>query len=117
MKGSEVMELENIRLRKLRKENKITQKQLARYLEIDQSMITKLENETRNLNVTLIEKICNLFGCSKIYLMGEDDAYIPLDFAFQSNSIETDDLESIAAMNKIIMNIRFMNEKLKDKKS
>lgn len=46
----------NIRLKQLRKESKITQEQLANYLDVDQTMITKLENGTRNLNVTLIEK-------------------------------------------------------------
>ena len=111
------MEQKNIRLRKLRKESKITQEQLAKYLEVDQSMITKLENGTRSLNVTLIEKLCHLFGCSDAYLLGENDAYIPLNFAFRSNGIETEDLESIAAMNKIIMNIRFMNEKIGNEES
>lgn len=107
--------IKNIRLKQLRKESKITQEQLANYLDVDQSMITKLENGTRNLNVTLIEKICNLFGCSEAYLMGEDDIHIPLNFAFRSNGIETEDLESIAAINKIVMDIRYMNERMEDK--
>ena len=102
------------RLKQLRKESKITQEQLAQYLEVDQSMITKLENGSRNLNVTLIEKICNLFGCSEKYLMGEDDVYIPLNFAFRANGVQAEDLESIAAVNKIVMNIRYMNEMLGD---
>ncbi|HIY02626.1 MAG TPA: helix-turn-helix transcriptional regulator [Candidatus Blautia faecipullorum] len=106
--------IKNIRLKQLRKESKITQEQLANYLDVDQTMITKLENGTRNLNVTLIEKICNLFGCSDAYLMGEDDGYIPLNFAFRSNGIQTEDLESIAAINKIIMDIRYMNEMMGD---
>ena len=104
----------NIRLRQLRKESKITQEQLANYLDVDQSMITKLENGTRNLSVTLIEKICNLFGCSDTYLMGVEDDYIPLNFAFRSNGIQSEDLESIAAVNKIVMNIRYMNEMIGD---
>lgn len=99
----------NIRLKQLRKESRITQEQLAKYLDIDQSMVTKLENGTRNLNLSLIEKISSLFGCSDLYLMGEDDEYIPLNFAFRSNGIQTEDLESIAAINKIVMNIRYMN--------
>ena len=103
-----------MRLKQLRKESKITQEQLAKYLNIDQSLVTKLENGTRNLNVTLIDKICNLFGCSDAYLMGEDDSYIPLNFAFRSNGVQTEDLESIAAVNKIVMNIRYMNEMLGD---
>lgn len=106
--------IKNIRLKQLRKESKITQEQLANYLDVDQSMITKLENGTRNLNVTLIEKICNLFGCSEAYLLGEDDVYIPLNFAFRSNAIQSEDLESIAAINKIVMDIRYMNERLED---
>ena len=104
----------NIRLKQLRKESRITQEQMAEYLEVDQSLITKLENGTRSLNVTLIDKICNLFGCSEAYLMGEDDAYIPLNFAFRSNGIQSEDLESIAVVNKIAMNIRYMNELLGD---
>ena len=100
--------------KQLRKESKITQEQLANYLDVDQSMITKLENGTRNLSVTLIEKICNLFGCSDTYLMGVEDDYIPLNFAFRSNGIQSEDLESIAAVNKIVMNIRYMNEMIGD---
>ena len=83
---------------------------MAKYLDVDQSLITKMENGTRSLNVMLVEKICNLFGCSEAYLMGEDDAYIPLNFAFRSNGIQTEDLESIAMINRIAMNIRYMNE-------
>lgn len=104
----------NNRLKQLRKESRITQEQLAKYLNVDQSFITKLENGTRSLNVTLIEKLCNLFGCSNAYLMGEEDSYIPLNFAFRSNGIQTEDLESIAIVNKIAMNIRYMNEILEN---
>lgn len=100
----------NTRLKQLRKESRITQEQLAKYLNVDQSMITKLENGTRKLNITLIEKLCNLFGCSEEYLIGEDDFYIPLNFAFRSNGIQAEDLEVIASINKIIMNIRYMNQ-------
>lgn len=102
--------MKNIRLRQLRKESKITQEQLAKYLDVDQTMITKMENGTRSLSVSLIEKICSLFGCSDAYLMGEDDVYIPLNFAFRANGIQTEDLESIAVINKIAMNLRYMNE-------
>ena len=106
------MKMKVNRLKQLRKGSEITQEQLAQYLKVDQTMITKLENGSRNFNTTLIEKICCLFGCSETYLMGEDDEYIPLNFAFRSNVIQSEDLESIAAVNKIIMNIRYMNEKM-----
>ena len=41
----------NERLKYLRKESKITQDQLAQFLSVDQSMITKLENGTRRFSI------------------------------------------------------------------
>lgn len=108
------METGNLRLKELRKESKLTQSQLAGYLGVDQSMITRLEDGSRSLNVSLIKKLCSLFGCTESYLLGEDDAYIPLNFAFRSNGIQTEDLEGIAAVNKIVMNLRYMNEMIGD---
>ena len=92
----------------------LTQNELAKRTGINQADISKLENGTRNLNVTLIEKLCSLFGCTEDYLLGREDAYLPLNFAFRSNKIQAEDLESIAAVNKIVMNIRYMNEKMGD---
>lgn len=100
----------NERLKYLRKESKITQEQLAQFLAVDQSMITKLENGTRSFSITMVDKICSLFGCSEEFLMGECNDYIPLNFAFRSTGIEAEDLESIAAVNKIAMNLKYMNE-------
>lgn len=68
------------RVKALRKESRITQEQLAQYLDVDQTMITKLENGTRNLNTTMIDKLCSLFGCTEEYLNGKSDEYIPLHF-------------------------------------
>lgn len=104
----------NTRLKALRKESRITQEQLAQFLGVDQSMITKLENGSRSFNVTMIDKICSLFGCTEEYLLGECEDYIPLNFAFRSNGIEAEDLESIAAVNKIAMNLKYMNEMVGD---
>lgn len=104
----------NTRLKALRKESRITQEQLAQFLGVDQSMITKLENGSRSFNVTMIDKICSLFGCTEEYLLGECEDYIPLNFAFRSNGVEAEDLESIAAVNKIAMNLKYMNEMIGD---
>lgn len=102
------------RIRQLRVESKITQEQMAKYLDVDQSLIAKLESGDRKINTTLIDKICNLYGCSEKYLFGEEDEYIPLNFAFRANGIQTEDLECIAAVNKIVMNIRYMNKKVEE---
>lgn len=98
------------RVKALRKESRITQEPLAQYLDVDQTMITKLENGTRNLNTTMIDKLCSLFGCTEEYLNGESDEYIPLHFSFKASGIDVGDLESIAAVNKIALNIRCMQK-------
>ena len=104
----------HLRLKKLRKDCKLTQEQMAKYLGVDQTLITKLENGTRAMSVTMMDQLCSLFGCAEAYLLGQSDAYIPLNFAFRANSIQGEDLQSIAAVNKIAMNIRYMNEKIKE---
>ena len=102
------------KLKELRKKSGLTQEQMAQYMGVDQSLITKLENGSRNLSVTMMDKICDLFGCTEDYLTGVSDSFIPLNFAFRSNGIQSDDLQSIAAVNRIAMNIRYMNELMGD---
>lgn len=97
----------HLRLKKLRKDCKLTQEQMAKYLGVDQTLITKLENGTRAMSVTIMDQLCSLFGCTEAYLLGQSNAYIPLNFAFRANSIQGEDLQSIAAVNKIAMNIRY----------
>ena len=97
----------HLRLKKLRKDCKLTQEQMAKYLGVDQTLITKLENGTRAMSVTMMDQLCSLFGCTEAYLLGQSDAYIPLNFAFRANSIQGEDLQSIAAVKKIAMNIRY----------
>lgn len=102
------------RLKALRKDSKITQEQLAQFLNVDQTLIAKIENGTRSLSTTMIDKLCSLFCCSEEYLMGESEDYIPLNFAFRSSGIEAEDLDSIAAVNKIAMNLKYMNKLMGD---
>ena len=100
----------NLRLKELRRESKLTQEQLANYLEVDQTLIAKLENGSRAVNTSILDKLCNLFCCTEEYLLGTSNEYIPLNFAFRSNNIQAEDLQSIAVINKIAMNLKYMHE-------
>lgn len=106
--------IQSNRLKELRKDSKLTQEQLAQYLGVDQSLVTKLENGTRAMNVSMVEKLCSLFCCTEDYLFGMDDEYTPMQFAFRANCIQADDLESIAAVNRIARNIKYMNKLLEE---
>jgi transcriptional regulator with XRE-family HTH domain len=84
-------------IKEIRKASKLSQEQVAQYLGIDQTTLAKIENGTRNLNTTLVEKLNNLFGCGE------------LNFS-KPKEITKEDLEAIADVNKIVLNIIFMNE-------
>ena len=84
-----------MKLKELRKASNLTQEQLASYLGIDQTTLAKIENGTRRLNVTLEDKLNNLFGCGSIQF---------------PKGATKEEIESIAGVNKIAMNIKWMNE-------
>ncbi|WP_296865572.1 helix-turn-helix domain-containing protein [uncultured Methanobrevibacter sp.] len=88
-----------VRLKKLREENGYSQKQIADYLEIDQSYISKIEKGTRNLNEVSFNKLCLLYNCSPDYLLGKSDEYESPKIVFRSD--ETVDLFAISKMNQI----------------
>ncbi|MBR0270413.1 MAG: helix-turn-helix transcriptional regulator [Methanobrevibacter sp.] len=98
-----------IRLKKLRKLHNFTQKQLADYLEIDQSNFSKIENGKRTLNLTLANKICNLYACSHEYLLGISDDYDVENIIVVENNSNMD-LNAIAKVNEVMMHLNLLNE-------
>lgn len=61
------------RLRELRCEKGLTQKQLAEKLNISQKSLNKYEGESLDLSTELIVRICRYFQVSADYLLGLDD--------------------------------------------
>lgn len=106
--------LVNKRFKELRESSNLTQIQLANFLNIDQSYISKFEKGERNISVDILEKVCDLFGCDLKYFEDEKEEYIPMEIAFRSNKIQTEDLEVISAINRVAMNIRFINSMLEE---
>lgn len=61
------------RLRELRESKKLTQKQLAEKLGLNQQDISRYETEQIDLGTDLIISICKFFGVSADYLLGLKD--------------------------------------------
>lgn len=61
------------RLREIRQEKGITQKELAKLLSTTQSTIGKYEREELEPNVETIIHICKIFNVSADYLLGSED--------------------------------------------
>lgn len=100
------------RFKDLREQNNFTQTQLANFLEVDQSLISKFEKGERKIGSELLEKACTLFGCDLELLSSDRNDYKPMDIAFRSNNLQTEDLEAISVINKIALNMRFINSLL-----
>ena len=100
--------LQGERIKTLREENKYTQKQVADFLEIDQSNLSKIELGKRTISMDLIEELCSLFNCSEEYILGESDKYDPSNITFRKN--KKIDLNIIAQINETMNYIKILRE-------
>ena len=96
------------RIKNLREEHKYTQKQVADFLEIDQSNLSKIELGKRTISMDLIEELCSLFNCSEEYILGESEEHTPSNIAFRKN--KKMDLNVIAQINETMGYIKMLRE-------
>ncbi len=101
------------RFGELREKSGFTQSQIANYLQVDQSYISKCEKNERKFSIDILQKAANLFGCPVDYFTNEESNYSPLPIALRAESVEVEDLETIAAVNKIALNLRYMEALLR----
>ncbi len=95
--------------KKLRKKIKITQEQMAEYLNLEQSSISKFESGERTISVSNLEKACSLFGIPLKDIYKKTNTLDALSPSFRKVNISLESLEDIANINKIAMNIIEMN--------
>ena len=105
-------ELIGKRFNELRNRSGLTQSQIAEYLDVDQSYISKCEKNERQFSVEILEKAAALFGCPIEYFIDETSQFAPMPIALRAKSVTTEDLETIAAINKIALNLRFIESLL-----
>ena len=101
-------ELIGKRFNELREGSGFTQTQIAEYLGVDQSYISKCEKNERQFSTDVLEKAAELFGCTIDYFVDESSEFVPMPISLRAKSVDEEDLKSIAAMNKIALNLRFM---------
>ena len=66
-----------LRIRDLREDADLKQRQLADYLHCDQSLYSKYEREERPLPVEYAEKLADFYHVSVDYLLGRTDLKTP----------------------------------------
>ena len=102
---------ENIRA--LRENAGFTQNNLALYMNVDQSLISKVEKGERIMSVDMLEKLATLFGVTIEQLEGQPITNSKLSFAFRGSDFSVKEIEAMAAINKIALNSEFMRVMLK----
>ena len=60
----------NLRIRDLREDRDIKQKEIAAYLMCDQSLYSKYEREERPLPLEFADRLADFYGVSVDYLLG-----------------------------------------------
>lgn len=97
------------RIKKLRNENNFTQKQVADYLGFKQTQIAKLESNARTLKSSSLNKLCELYDCTPEYILEGIGEYSIEKFKFRSTKNDLD-LNTLSNMNRIIKNLKHLNE-------
>jgi transcriptional regulator with XRE-family HTH domain len=99
-------------VKRLREKAGLNQTQIATFLGLDQTTVSKCESGERQFTVDALEKLCALFGCSMDNLLGQDAHPQTLNFAFRADTIDEGDLDAISDINRIALNIVQMKQLL-----
>lgn len=92
------------KIKQMREKANLTQKQLADFLSIDQSLVCKFEKGERSVHSDILEKLAALF-CCPISTLVSDEMIVPAyAIAFRTTAIENDDLNALSVINRIALN-------------
>ena len=91
------------KLKMLREKNGLSQEKISEFLGLNLEILQKLENDEVQISTVVMERICELYGCSSRDLLEQD---IPQTIEYtQPLSEYIDELPAIAAINRIALNL------------
>lgn len=84
----------------------LSQEELGKYLKVHREVISNYETGGRQIPLTQLERLADLFGVDLIDLLepSSDTVTTNVAFAFRADSLHENDLESIADFRKIVKN-------------
>lgn len=83
------------RIRQLREQNNMTQKELGKLLNLQDAVISKYEHESIPLTDILIRNICSIFKVSADYLLNLDDISYSSNYSNKMSNIRVKNDNSI----------------------
>ena len=88
------------KLKELRKNNKITQKEFCKQFKISQSTISLWENEEREPEAKTLKEIANYFNVSIDYLMDNEEAITENELVKLERKLKKEDKERLITVIK-----------------
>lgn len=105
----------NIRI--LRENAGYNQESIAAFLDVDQSLISKIEKGERTMSADMLDKIATLFGVTTASILNDDVVVRSLSCAFRCSNMTISEMEAVSAINRIALNCEFMEKLLSEGKS
>ena len=101
-------------MRSLREKLGYTQKQISEYLNISSAAVTQYETGARPIPASVVSKLALLFSVDEYELYQDNPQQHQLlsAFAFRASELHPDDLHSISAFKKIVLNYFHLSNEL-----
>jgi transcriptional regulator with XRE-family HTH domain len=95
--------------KRAREANGLSQMNVAEFLKVDQSLISKFEKGERSLQSDMLERLANLFGYKVTDFECSRGIHAQrIKVAFRSSGISANDMEAIHDIKRIALNLFFM---------
>lgn len=108
MEGGLQMEINltntGMKIKRLREKANLTQKQIAEFLSIDQSLVSKFEKGERSISSDTLNRLAALFCCPISALVSDENIVPAYTIAFRTTTIDNADLNALTVINKIALN-------------
>jgi len=88
-----------------------SQANVAEFLKVDQSLISKFEKGLRSLHANMLERLASLYGHRLSDFSSKGGIpELRIKVAYRSSGITADDMEAIHDIKRIALNLFYMNE-------
>lgn len=93
------------KLNTLRTRNNYTQEQIAKVLGVKREMVSYYENDERPISTTNLEVLLKFYGLSKKEFTSNNDVTAKVQVAYRKDSLDLEEFEEIAWLNKFVSNL------------
>lgn len=100
------------RLRKARKAAGLTQKQVADYMGVAGPQISYWEQGERQIDISSLSKMADLFGYSLPWFLGDDAESGTISVSYRADSLSEADLKTVAWATRFVKNLDLLQRLL-----